>query len=151
MKSTVLAAIAVMALGLLAGGSQSGRAQDAAKGKALKVKLHYTGSGTVDGKHKILVFLFDSPDFIHGGVVPFASESATSKDGAATFTGVSPSPVYVSSVYDPSGQYDGQSPPPSGASLGMYSTNPGEPAAVKLEDGKTVEIDLAFDDSAKMP
>jgi hypothetical protein len=47
---------------------------------------------------------------------------------------------------------DGQSgPPPSGSSLGLYSTSPGEPAPLKLEDGKTVEIDLTFDDSAKMP
>jgi hypothetical protein len=31
----------------------------------------------------------------------------------------------------------------------LYLTNPGEPAPVKLEKGKTVEIDLTFDDSPK--
>ena len=39
---------------------QPGFAQEkAAQGRTLKVKLHYTGSGTVDEKHKIITFLFD--------------------------------------------------------------------------------------------
>jgi len=33
--------------------------------RGLRVKVHYKGSGTVDEKHKILVFLFDSPEFGH--------------------------------------------------------------------------------------
>ena len=116
------------------------------------MKVHYTGSGTVDDQHKILTFLFESPDFVRGGgVIPFASKDAASKEAVVTFTDVDRSPVYVSCVYDPSGKYDGQSPPPSGSSLGLYSTNPGEPAPVKLEEGKTVELDLTFDDSVKMP
>jgi hypothetical protein len=117
------------------------------------VKLHYTGSGTVDEKHKILTFLFDSPDFVRGGtVIPFAAKDAASKDGVVTFADLDRSPAYVSSVYDPSGAYDGQSgPSPSGSSLGLYSINPGEPAPVKLEEGKTAEIDITFDDSVKMP
>jgi hypothetical protein len=40
-------------------------------------------------------------------------------------------------------------PLPSGSSLGLYRTIPGEPG--KLEDGKTVEIELSVDDSVKMP
>jgi len=154
MKKMLYAAFAVLVLGLVAAVWQPEFAQDkAAKGRALKVKLHYTGSGTVDEKHKILTFLFDSPEFVRGGaVIPFAVKDAASKDGVVTFTDVQHSPVYVSSVYDPSGGYDGQSgPPPTGSSLGLYSTNSGAPAPVKPEEGKTVEIDITFDDSAKMP
>ena len=142
-----------LGMSILASTLQFGIAQDkASASRTLKVKLHYTGSGTIDEKHKILVFLFDSPDFIHGGVMPFAMKGAASKDETATFSDVGKSPVYVSSVYDPAGSYDGQSgPPPSGASLGLYSKTPGQPAPVNLDEGKTIEIDLAFDDTAKMP
>jgi hypothetical protein len=152
-KKTSCAAFAAL-LFVLTAGLWPGFAQDKpSKGRVLKVKLHYTGSGTVDEKHKIIMFLFDSPEFVRGGeVIPFAMKDTASKDGVLTFTDMEKSPVYVTSVYDPSGGYDGQSgPPPSGSSLGMYSTSPGEPAPVKLEDGKTAEIDLTFDDTAKMP
>jgi len=117
----------------------------------LKVKLHYTGSGTVDEKHKILVFLFDSPEFTQGSVMPFAMKAGQSKDDTVTFTDVEKSPVYVATVYDPSGQYEGMSPPPSGSSVGMYGTPPDKPDPVKVEPGKTTEIDLRFDDTGKMP
>ena len=40
-------------------------------------------------------------------------------------------------------------PPPSGSSLGLYPAIPGELG--KLEDGKTIEIELSVDDSVKMP
>ena len=101
------------------GAIQLSHAQDkSSRKRTLHVKLSYTGSGRVDDKHKILVFLFDSPDFVRGGAAPFASMGATSKDGAVTFNDVAKSPVYVGTVYDPTGQYDGQAgPPPSGSSL----------------------------------
>jgi|SRR5580700_894798 hypothetical protein len=138
---------------ILASGFPYGRAQEkTTASRTLKVRLHYTGSGTIDEKHKIIVFLFDSPEFTQGGVMPFAMKSAASKDDALTFSDVAKSPVYVSAVYDPAGSYDGQSgPPPSGASLGLYSKTPGQPAPVSLDEGKTVEIELSFDDTVKMP
>ncbi|MGA2592763.1 MAG: hypothetical protein ABSH32_22860 [Bryobacteraceae bacterium] len=143
-----------LALGMfiLASGFQFGGAQEKAATRTLKVKLKYTGSGTVDEKHKILVFAFDSPEFTQGSVMPFASQSATSKDETVTFSEIAKSPVYVVAVYDPTGGYDGQSgPPPSGSSLGMYTKAPPTPAPVNIDEGKTAEIDLPFDDSAKMP
>ena len=138
---------------LIVAAFQHGSAQEkTSASRTLKVKLHYTGSGTIDEKHKILVFLFDSPAFMQGDAMPFAMKSATSKDEIVTFSDVAKSPVYVTAVYDPTGGYDGQSgPPPSGASLGLYSKTPGQPAPVNLDEGKTVEIDLAFDDTTKMP
>jgi hypothetical protein len=33
----------------------------------------------------------------------------------------------------------------------MYSKTPGTPEPIKIDPGKTVEIELAFDDTAKMP
>jgi len=128
--------------------------QDKAKAPAartLKVKLNYTGSGTVDDKHRILVFLFDSPDFTQGGVMPIGSKPASAKDEVVTFSELSAPKVYAVACYDPKGGYDGMSgPPPSGSSMGMY-TKGGGPEPIELEEGKTTQVDLAFDDSFKMP
>ena len=141
-----------LAMGLLVLASGFGQAQDKAAGKTLKVKLHYTGAGTVDDKHKIVVFLFDSPDFTQGNAMPVGMEMTAAKDGSVTFSDIAKSPAYLAAVYDPTGGYDGQSgPPPSGSSLGMYTKEPPAPGAIAIDDGKTVEVDLPFDDTAKMP
>jgi hypothetical protein len=131
-------------------------AQDKAPEKApasrtLKVKLNYTGAGTVDDKHKIIVFVFDSPDFMQGNSMPVGSQASASKNGNVVFADLASSPVYLTAVYDPSGQYEGMSAPPSGASMGLYSKTPGTPEPIKIEPGATVEVALAFDDTAKMP
>jgi hypothetical protein len=146
----VLAALVLLGL---AGVSQPGKAQDkAAGGRTLKVKLHFTGAGTVDQKHQIVLFLFDSPDFMQrNDAMPIARENATAKDVTVTFSDVAKSPVYLIAVYDPTGAYEGMSPPPSGSSLGMYGKTPGQVEPVNIDAGKTAQIDLAFDDSFKMP
>ena len=130
---------------------QYGKAQEGSPLRGLRVKVHYKGSGTVDEKHKIVVFLFDSPDFGRSNVMAFAVMSTSSKDGTVTFNDVAKSPAYVGTVYEPSGSYaERQGPPPPGSSLGMYSKTPGQPAPVKVEAGKTVDVELTFDDSVKM-
>jgi hypothetical protein len=119
--------------------------------RSLNVKLNYTGAGKVDDKHPIFVFLFDTPEFMQGNAMPIGSQSATAKDGAVAFTGVSAQTVYAVAAYDPNGAYDGMSgPPPAGSSLGLYSTEPGKPAPIALDAGKTAQITLPFDDSHKM-
>jgi hypothetical protein len=129
--------------------SQYGHAQG--QGGTVKVKVHYKGSGKVDDSHKVLTFLFDSPDFVKGTAIPFAVQASNSKDGSVTFTSVGKSPVYVATVYDPAGTYDGtMGPPPKGASLGMYATTPGTPAPLNVADGKTASAEVTFDDSVKM-
>ena len=142
-----------LALGALALSSvmPAWQADQKSTARTLKVKLNYTGSGTVDEKHKIIVFLFDTPDFAQGGVMPMAMEAGTSKDAVVTFADTAKSPVYAVCVYDPSGGYEGQSEPPSGSSLGMYSTTPGKADPIKIEAGQKVEVELKFDDTAKMP
>jgi uncharacterized protein (DUF2141 family) len=120
--------------------------------KSLTVKLTYNGSGTVDKSHKIIVFVFDSPDFVQGAnVLPIASGSATEKTQTVAISGLSPDTVYLVAIFDPSGAYDGTSgPPPSGASIGLHG-DAGAPAPIKLQADKPAQIDLAFDDSIKMP
>lgn len=130
---------------------QYGKAQEGSPLRGLRVKVHYTGSGTVDDKHKILVFLFDSPDFGRKEVMAFAVMSTASKDGTVTFHDVTKSPAYIGTVYDPKEGYaERQGPPPPGSSLGMYSKTPGTPAPVRVEAGKTIDVELTFDDSVKM-
>jgi hypothetical protein len=142
----------MLVLALVPLAAQQPKPEEKAAPRTLKVKLKYTGAGTVDSKHQIIVFLFDSPDFQQGGVMPIGEQSGEAKDATVTFPDLASSPVYAVAVFDPTGGYDGQSgPPPSGSSLGMYSKTPGTPEPIKIDPGKTVEIELAFDDTAKMP
>jgi hypothetical protein len=148
----------LLAAGLLGLTSMAAMAQTAkpdqkpAESRTLKVKMNYTGAGKVDEKHRIFVFVFDSPAFMQGMAMPVGSGAATAKDGTVTVPNISASPVYVVAAFDPTGNYDGQSgPPPSGSPMGMYAKTPGAPEPVAIDPGKTVEITLAFDDSFKMP
>ena len=120
--------------------------------RTLKIKLNYTGAGTVDAKHRIAVFLFDTPDFMAGNVMFIAKDTASAKDAVVTFSGLTASPIYAAAAFDPAGDYDGESgPPPQGSSVGIYSKTPGTPAPIEIEPGKTVQVELAFDDTIKMP
>jgi hypothetical protein len=145
--------VAALALLCLAGVWQQAQAQEKAPaGRTLKVKLNYTGSGTVDEKHRIFLFIFDTPEFIKGdNAMPIAFGSGTAKDATVTVSDLATSPVYLIAIYDPTGAYDGMSKPPSGVSLGIYWKTPGEPGPIAIEAGKTTQIDLAFDDNVKMP
>ena len=118
-------------------------------GRTIQVEINYTGSGTVDGSHKIYVALWDYSDF--NGGAPTDVQSLDSKSGTVTFQNVKTVPAYVSTAYDPSGKWDAQSPPPSGSSLGMYSVKPPTPAPIQVEPGKTAKVKLIFDDSTKVP
>ncbi len=151
MRRLLAVTFGVAALLVSAYAAQQEKKEEKQAARTLKVKLNYTGSGTVDEKHKIVVFIFESPDFMQGAAMPADMRAAKAKDETVTFSGLATSPVYVVCVYDPTGAYEGMSPPPSGSSMGMYSKTPGQPEPVKVEPGQTVEIELAFDDTAKMP
>ena len=118
-------------------------------GRTIQVDINYTGSGTVDSRHKIYVALWDSTDF--NGGAPVDVQSLDSKSGTVTFQNVKTVPAYVSTAYDPSGKWDAQSPPPSGSSLGMYSSKPPTPDPIRVEPGKTARIKLTFNDAHKEP
>ncbi len=126
------------------------RAQD--KSANLEVQVSYTGSGPVDESHKVYVVLWDNPNFVseEAGTPPIGLKGVSSKSASVQFDDIQTNPVYVSMVYDPSGKWDAASPPPSGSSLGFYAKEPGKPAPVKLEAGKTTKIAATFDDSFKM-
>ncbi len=123
----------------------------AQQGLTLEVQLHYTGPGTVDATHKIFVALWDSAGFANGeGGPPVAVQSATSKNGTVTFSDVQKVPAYVSAAYDPTGNWDAQSNPPSGSSLGMYSKTPPKPEPIDISKGKIAKVTISFDDSNKV-
>jgi len=149
MKKSFYVAAALL---ILASGFQSARAQDKAATRTLKVTVKYTGAGPVDDKHKIQVFLFDSPDFMQGNAMPTGMQMTATKGGTVTFSDISGSPVYAAAIYDPKGEYDGASgPPPSGSSAGLYTKEPPKPGPIAIDACKTVEVDLPFDDTIKMP
>ena len=136
-------------LGLFALFGVCALAQTSANKRTIQVDINYTGSGTVNATHKIYVALWDSLDMSSGP--PVAVLSVSSKKGAVTFSDVQRVPAYVSTAFDPTGAWDAQSPPPSGASLGMYSKNPPNPEPIAVAPGKTVKVAITFDDSAKVP
>ena len=152
MKSRIFAYCAAIALLSVLAMPRRAASQDSNTSFKIQVNASYTGAGTVDEKHKVYVVLWDTADFVKGGdgSAPVAMESISSKSATVTFDGVKKTPVYFSAVYDSSGQWDAQSAPPDGASLGLYSKGPGGPEPVNLQSGKTAKIKLAFDDSVKM-
>jgi len=149
MKANVFA-ICVVVCGVLSVSPCISVGQEGNAGSKLEVHVKYSGTGPVDDKHKIYVALWDSPDFANKDMVPSAVQATSSKDGTVTFDDVTKTPVYVSTAYDPSGQWDAQSAPPDGSSLGLYGKTPGTPAPIDLKRGRKTAIDLAFDDSVKM-
>ncbi len=153
-KNWPRAVCALAVLGLAAGTPQVARAQQGGDAsRTLKVKLKYSGAGTVDGKRQIFVFLFDSPGFMQSpeNAMPIGRETASSKNATVTFSDLASSPVYLVAVFDPTGAYDGMSAPRSGSCVSIYGSTPSQPEPIKIEPGKTVEMELAFDDSVKMP
>ena len=124
-------------------------AQASADKRTIQVDIDYTGSGIVNASHKIFVALWDSSDM--SGGPPVAVLSLNSKKGTVTFSDVQRVPAFVSAAYDPTGNWDAQSPPPSGTSLGMYSKNPPNPQPIDVAPGKTVKVTITFDDSVKVP
>jgi hypothetical protein len=151
MKKYVGLGMSLLAVAIFSGAAPS--QTEKAPERVLKVKVSYTGAGSVDEKHQIFVALWDSPDFMTGvGGIPIATAATSAKDGTVTFDRVTKSPVYASTAYDPKGSWDGQSgPPPSGSSLGVYSKTPGKPEPIDVPTGKTIQVEISFDDSYKMP
>lgn len=110
------------------------------------VTVTYTGKGTVDDTHEILVFLFDHPDPVAGSE-PLAMLPTTKSGGTVTFKDVATSPVYITLVYDEAANYDGRSgPPPAGAPIGAYQK---DGKAIPVTPGPAANIKVSFDDSRR--
>jgi hypothetical protein len=111
------------------------------------VTVTYKGKGPVDQTHEIWVFLFDSAEI--AGARPIATEVLRKNGGTATFANVTQSPVYVRTVYDEKGDYDGFSgPPPSGTPIGQYSKDAKTIAPVT--PGPGAKIKVVFTDAVRM-
>ncbi len=144
------------------------RVEGAAVHRTLKVKLNYTGAGTVDKNHKIYVLLFDANPYTASTLVDSTSDatppapaagvshilrrqSATGKNETVTFNDLGVSSVYATAFFDEKGGYDGHSDLVSGAPMGVYGKAPDKVEPIRLEEGKSVQVALAFDESTRTP
>ena len=146
MKS--IAALAVLAV-LAPGDTIRAHAApvEARSAGAVKVTVNYTGSGKVDGSHRVWVWLFDTPD-IGPGAMPIGEISVVKNGEAAVFE-VSNDRVWVAVAYDERGVMLGNAPPAPGSPIGIYASSTGAPEAVT--PGAKGVIVLTFDDSQRMP
>ena len=142
--------------------------QAAPAGRTLKVKLSYSGTAGVDEKHKIYVLLFDANPYTASTLIDaiseplppapapgvshiLARESAATKNGSVIFRRVAVSPVYATAFLDKAGTYNGHMDSVSGAPMGAYGNWPDKLDPIKIGEGKSVQITVAFDDSKKTP
>jgi hypothetical protein len=115
---------------------------------AVKVTVTYKGKGTVDGSHKLWVWLFDSPN-IGAGSMPIAQMALDKNGTEAVFDAVAGDTVYIAVAFDEQGAMAGDGPPPTGTPIGILAGQGGAPSPVTPGD-KGVAT-LTFDDSFRMP
>lgn len=110
-------------------------AKAAAAATDVAVTLSYKGKGTVDANHKVIAWLFSDPN-ITSGSRPVATQMTAKNGDVVVFKNVPATPVYVFTVFDEKGGYDGVSgPPPAGVPCATYRKLPkGPPTPVKAGD-----------------
>ena len=110
------------------------------------VTVTYTGKGTVDDAHGILVFLFDHA-VPTADSVPIGMQKTTKSGGTVTFKDVQATPVFVTVDYDEKSTYDGMTgPPPAGTPIGSYRK---DGKVVAVTPGPDAKIKVSFDDSVR--
>jgi hypothetical protein len=114
----------------------------------LNLTVTYKGKGTVDDTHEIFVWVFDNPN-ISGSSQPIAAGVLKKNGGAVKFTDLAATPVYVAVAYDDKGDYDGQSAPPPGTPVAVYSTD-GTGTAAPIDVKEPAQVSMTFDDSYRM-
>ena len=143
-----LALSAVLATGLMSHTTQVDAAPlDHAVAGPVKVTVDYKGKGTVDGSHRVWVWLFDTPE-IGPGATPVAATSVEKNGTVAAFE-VSLERVWIAVAFDEQGVMTGDGPPPTGTPIGIYTSSTGAPEAVSA--GAKGAVVLTFDDSIRMP
>jgi hypothetical protein len=75
------------------------------------------------------------------------SKTAATRNETVIFTDLGVSPVYALAFYD---KY-ASNQPESGSPVGIYGKEASKMAPIKLEEGKTLEIEIAFDDTVTVP
>jgi hypothetical protein len=115
---------------------------------SVKVTINYKGKGTVDGSHRVWVWLFASPD-IGPNAMPIAELWVDNNGGVVTFDGLTAGRVWIAAAFDEQGTMTGNAPPPSGSPVGLYVGSDGAPRGVV--PGDSTAAVLTFDDSQRMP
>ena len=119
----------------------------AAEQSGVKVTVTYTGKGTIDGDHRIWIWLFDTPD-IGPGAIPISEQALDKNSATATFPNIAAGKVWIAIAYDEKGGFVGMAPPPSGSPVTLYREK-GVPGAVT--PGPDASVTVTFDDSMRMP
>ena len=114
---------------------------------SVKVTVDYKGKGTIDGSHRVWVWLFDTPE-IGPNAMPIA-ETSVEKNGEVAVFEVGSERVWIAVAYDEKGVMTGNAPPAPGSPVGIFSSSMGAPEAVMA--GAKGAVVLTFDDSIRMP
>jgi hypothetical protein len=114
---------------------------------AVKVTVNYKGKGTVDAKHRVWVWLFDTPN-IGPGSMPIAELAIDANGRVAVFEGIDATRVWIAVAFDEAGTMVGNEPPPPGSPIGIFLGKDGAPRSVVPGEEAVM---LTFDDSQRMP
>ena len=119
----------------------------AAQGRTLKVTVNYTGNGEVSATNAVFVTVWTSPP-VDDTTAPLALEVVQENGATVTFENLTASPVYLVAFYDTQG--DGMVA--SGMPFGAHGADAqGTPSAIVVGDSETVEVELSFDDTLRIP
>jgi len=114
--------------------------------QALDVTVTYSGKGEVSATHEISIFLFIDPNITEASM-PVAVGVLEANGGHFLFKNLPPT-VYIAVVYDDTGNYKREGPPPPGTPVMLYGMASGAAEAVK--PGKDAKVTVTFDDSNRM-
>lgn len=104
----------------------------------LKVTVNFSGTGTVDAGHPIVVGLSKHPQ----DITPAKYKILTAASGQVLFKDISFNPCYLSIFYDTDGNNDYS----FGESYETYNDTFDIPAAIKISEGTTKSVSTEFDD-----
>ena len=113
----------------------------------LAVTVSYKGKGMVDGRHRIIVWIFSDAN-VTSASRPLDTQFVTTNGDTVVFKNAPAAPVYVFAVYDEKGGYDGISgPPPHGLPSSLYRKAPKTPPVAVKAGGPAIKF--TFDDSER--
>ena len=121
----------------------------AAQGRTLKVTVNYTGNGEVSATNAVFVSVWTSPP-VGDTAAPLALEVVQENGATVTFENLTASPVYLVAFYDTQGDGMVASGMPFGG-YGEAADGYGTPSAIVVGDSQTVEVELSFDDTLRIP
>jgi hypothetical protein len=115
---------------------------------SVSVTIKYAGKGAVDAKHRLWVWLFDTPQ-IDAGSIPIAEMSIDKNGGTATFPNVAAKQVYVAIAYDEGGGFQGQAPPPPGSPVTFYGIKAATDPPAPVTPGPKGKVNVTLTDAQR--